>query len=245
MTDLKLVVPLLLAACAEAPGELAPPTTAPIEFTRLGVVTTVATGGYETIAIADDAAVGLSATATEGYVVEPVGGAWPNMIEPEYHVRALVAGTGSFAIQTSHGVAAGDVASADVVRVALAPVNYALDGHSRFIVDPALPELEVDLFDNRGYLLVDGSLRIAGAPQLGWDRMMVTSAAQLTIEADSIAAMTFSVDMADRVDRIVQVAELGRTCLHAYRDLTDLDVVEVVSPLTLVHAPIPGAANCW
>lgn len=236
MTKALLVLPILLAACAEAPGELAAPTTAPLAFTTLGDGSIVATGGYQVVAIADRAQAGLSATASDGYDVEPVGGAWPNMVSPEYHVRALAAGSGAFAIATSHGIASGILESADVARIALVPVDYALAGNYHFIVDPARPELAVALFDNRGRRLVDGSLRVAGAPQTAWDRITVTAATTITITADSIAPVTLPLQVGGEIDRIDEVG----SCLHAYRG-----ELEVVSAQLVAQRPSRNAVNCW
>jgi len=235
MSKALLVLPFLVA-CAEAPGELTAPTSAPLAFTTLGDGSIVATGGYQIVAIGDRAQAGLSATASDGYDVEPAGGAWPNLVAPEYHVRALAAGSGEFAIATSHGIAAGTLESADVARIALVPVHYALAGNYRFIVDPARPEVEVALFDNRGRRLVDGSLRVTGATQTAWDRVVVDATTTLTISADSIATVTWPLQVGSAIDRIDEVGN----CLHAYRG--DL---EVVSAQLVVQRPSRTAVNCW
>ncbi len=236
MTKALLVLPVLVAACAEAPTALPPPTGAPIAFTVLGNPQVVATGGYQTVTIGDVAEAGLSGTASDGYAVEPYGDVWPNMQKPEYHVRALAAGTGTFSIATSHGVASGGIESADVARIALVPVDYALADGFHFAIDPARPEVEIALFDNHGRRLVDGSLHVGGATQTAWNRVRIDAATTLTVSADSIATVSFPVAVASQIDRIDEVGN----CLHAYHG-----DVELVTSQLAVQVPSEAAINCW
>ena len=236
MTKAPVALLVLVAACADAPNPLPPTTTAPISFTVLGNPQIIATGGYQTVTIDDASQAGLSGTASDGYDVEPFGDVWPNMIKPEYHVRALAAGTGTFAIATSKGVASGTVESADVARIALVPIDYALADGFHFSIDPARPEVEVVLFDVRGRHLVDGSLHVAGATQTAWNRIRIDGAATLAISADSFATVSIPVTVATQIDRIDEVGN----CLHAYHG--DL---EVVTAQTGVQVPSESAVNCW
>jgi hypothetical protein len=237
MTKALLVLPVLVAACAEAPTATQPsPTTAPIAFTVLGNPQIVATGGYQVVTIADQAEAGLAGSASDGYEVEPFGDVWPNFVKPEYHVRALQAGHGTFSIATSHGVAAGAIESADVARVALLPVDYALTSGYTFAVDPARPEVEVVLFDDQGRRLVDGSLTIAGAKQTAWNRIRIDTPTTLTISADSIETVALTVAGGADYDRIVEIGN----CVHAYRG-----ELEVVSAQLAVQQPSESAINCW
>ena len=168
----------------------------------LGNPQIVATGGYQTVTIADTAEAGLSGTASDGYDVEPFGDTWPNMTKPEYHVRALAAGTGTFSIATSKGVASGAIESADVTRVALVPIDYALADGYHFSVDRSRPEVEIALFDDHGRRLVDGSLHVAGATQTAWNRIRIDAATTLTISADSIEPVSFTIPVVSQIDRI-------------------------------------------
>ncbi len=236
MSKALLVLPVLVAACAEAPSPLPPPTTAQIAYTMLGNPTIVATGGYQTVTIDDAAQAGLSGAASDGYDVEPFGGVWPNMVKPEYHVRALQAGTGTFAIATSMGVASGAIESADVTRIALVPIDYALTDGFHFAVDGTRPEVEVALFDDQGRRLVDGSLHVTGATQTAWNRIHIDGTANVAISADSFATVTIPVTLTTQINHIDEIGN----CLHAFRD--DL---EVVTAQVVVQQPSESAVNCW
>src|SRR6476661_5403999 len=126
-----LALPVVLAAaCADSPTrapDISDSPQNPIAFQQLsvdGASAPIATGGVQVITIANDPlSVGWSASASDGIEVEPFGQVWPNTRKPEYFVH-VVSG-GSFAIQTDHGIAAGDVATAEVARVALVPTQLA------------------------------------------------------------------------------------------------------------------------
>src|SRR5262245_22961766 len=148
MTKAMFALPFL-AACLDngAPAlythDDAPRT--PTAFSALHVANqadVVATGGAQIVTIGAGLSVGWSGAATEGFAVEPYADVWPNTGKPEYRVRALGAGAGSFEISTSAGVAAGTLASAEVDHVAVLPADYELDGHSAFAVDTALPNIQ-------------------------------------------------------------------------------------------------------
>jgi len=232
----KLLPIVLLAACAEQGPAVATyePPQAPVAFTTLGGW--VATGGYQVVTISDASQAGLSGRASEGFDVEPVGGAWPNLVAPEYHVRALTSGEGTFAIETSHGAASGAVHSAEVARVQLVPPDYALDGHSAFAVDASRATLEIRLTDADGDVLVDGSVRAPG--QTAWNELTVAHTGAVTITGDSFAPVTVQLAVVDGVDRIEAVTADGVTCRHAYRG-----DVEVVTAATQVKHPTV-AINC-
>lgn len=234
---LKLMpIVLLAAACAEEGPPVATfqPPQAPIAFTTLGGW--VATGGYQVVTISDKSQAGLAGSASDGFEVEPVGGAWPNLVAPEYHVRALAPGEGTFAIETSHGTANGAVHSAEVAQVALVPPDYALDGHSQFAVDATRASLEIRLTDADGDVLVDGSVHAPN--QVAWNRISVPASGSVTITGDSFAPLTVQLALVDGVDRIESITVDGVTCRHAYKG-----DVEVVTTATQVKNPTV-AANC-
>nr|HEX4316107.1 hypothetical protein [Kofleriaceae bacterium] len=248
MRSIVALATLSLAACldnsAAAPGR--PEPTTPITFSELAAdgVSTVATGGTQTITIADPLAIGLSGDATAGYEVTPISQAWPNAERGTYTVRALAAGAGAFQIDTMKGVAAGSIASADVARVSIRPAAYRLDGHSAFAVDTSRPQVEVALFDADDNRLVDGSLAIAGtaATQTAWDTASLPATAgtyTVTASADSAPAETATITVTTAVDHTVQTTEDGRTCYHAYAGAT-----EVATVIAAVVTPDPAATNC-
>jgi len=131
---------VLLAACATevTPRPSESPTT-PIAFHQDG--TLVANGGTLTITIPSEVSVGWSADATNGAEVEPASGVWPNMVKPEYTLRALTPGTGTFSIATSEGIAAGTFESADVARTVIDPSCNVLlyDAQDRRLTDDSIP----------------------------------------------------------------------------------------------------------
>src|SRR5438046_22357 len=115
MTKTLLALPVLFAAACTDSTTPAPDLSDsphnPITYQQLsvgGAPAPVATGGLQVITIANDPlSVGWSATASDGIEVEPFGQVWPNTRKPEYFVHVVA--SGSFAIQTDHGIAAGDV----------------------------------------------------------------------------------------------------------------------------------------
>jgi len=252
MTKAMLALPFL-AACLDnaAPalyrGNDAP--TTPAAFDALHVADqadVVATGGAQVVTIADHAAVGWSGAATTGFDVEPYADVWPNTRKPEYRVRALAAGTGSFEISTSAGIAVGALASADVDRVALLPADYRLDGHSQFVVDTALPNIQIALSDATGRRLIDGTLAASDdtaiAGKMGWDHLSLQPTAgthTIRITADSIPEQTLAVELATGIDRVESVEDGVRTCYHAYRGS-----VEVATMVPLTGTRDPNALNC-
>ncbi len=134
---------VLLAACAadvDRSPEPASPTT-PIAFHQDG--TLVATGGTLTITIPSDVSVGFSATADNADVT-PASVTWPNMTKPEYAVRALAAGPGTFSIVTSEGIAAGSFDAADIARTVIDDQCRVtlLDASGRQLVDDSVPALD-------------------------------------------------------------------------------------------------------
>ena len=137
-----LALPVLLAACIDGPSyhpqaePITPITSRPLQ-TIADRPTVIAVGGAQTIAIDDPTSIGWSGAATTGFRVEPFDSdGWPNTERAEYWVRAVGAGTGSYAISTNRGMAVGTVDAAPVARVALIPVDYQLDGHSAFALAP-------------------------------------------------------------------------------------------------------------
>ena len=252
MNKAMLALPFL-AACLDnagpAPyrGNDAPMT--PTAFDALHVADqadVVATGGAQIVTIADHSAVGWSGAATTGFDVEPYADVWPNTRKPEYRVRALAAGSGSFEISTSAGVAGGALASADVDHVALVPADYRLDGHSGFVVDTALPNVQIALYDATGRRLIDGTLAAsddaAVSAKLGWDHLSLQptdGTHTIRITADSISAQTLAVELATGVDRVESVQDGVRTCYHAYRGS-----VEIATMVPLTGTRDPNALNC-
>jgi hypothetical protein len=243
-----VVAPLLFAACLEnSPGrpDLPTPTT-PIVFAELDMngVTTIATGGVQTVSIADPLAIGLSGEATTAYEVVPYGGLWPNAQLGEYTVRALAASSGAFSIATEKGVAAGPVSSADLDRVVVQPSAYQLDGHSPFAIDVSRPMVEVALYDADANPLVDGSLAITGAgtTQTAWNVATLPAAAgtyTVTVAADSAPTETATITVSATYEHVVQTLEAGRTCYHAYAG-----ALEVATVMAEVVEPDPAATNC-
>jgi len=195
-----LLVPVLVAACADAPTYNVPTDTPsnPIAFDQLQAGTApamIATGGVQVISIPNDPnSVGWSGTASAGYAVEPYADIWPNTRKPEYHVRALGDGTGTFSIQTDHGIASGSVTSAEVARVEAHLVTRSPTARASLALDAGERVIEVDLFDASGHRLIDGSLAIrddgnASSVQRAWDQLAVSATPAthtLVITADSI-----------------------------------------------------------
>jgi hypothetical protein len=253
MTKAMFALPFL-AACLDNSGP-APyrgndaPTT-PAAFDALHVADqadVVAIGGAQIVTITDRSAVGWSGAATTGFDVEPYADVWPNTRKPEYRVRALAAGSGSFEISTSVGVAGGALASADVDHVALLPADYRLDGHSQFAIDTALPNIQVALFDATGRRLIDGTLvatdnTTATTAKLAWDHLSLQPTAgthTIRITADSIPEQTLAVELASGVDRVESVQDGVRTCYHAYRGS-----IEIATMVPLTGTRDPNALNC-
>src|SRR5438552_2329398 len=157
-----LALPVVFAAaCADSTTplpDLSDSPQNPITYQQLavdGAPAPIATGGVQVISIADPLSVGWSATASDGIDVEPFGDIWPNTRKAEYFVH-VVSG-GSFAIQTDHGIAAGDLGTAEVARVALVPVQVARTVSASA---PGPLVVEVALYDRDGQRLIDGSLAI-------------------------------------------------------------------------------------
>jgi hypothetical protein len=176
----------LLVACADSPTYAvqsdAPAT--PIAFDALtvdGASAPIATDGVQVISIPDPLSVGWSGSASSGFDVEPFGDVWPNTRKPEYRVRALGAGAGTFSIQTEHGVASGEVASTEVDRIAAT------------LVSPHV--VEIALYAHDGRRLIDGSLAVhdetdANAIRTAWDRLSIGAPPgthTLVVDADSFA----------------------------------------------------------
>lgn len=200
-----LALPVVLAAaCADSPTrapDISDSPQNPIAFQQLsvdGASAPIATGGVQVVSIANDPlSVGWSATASDGIDVEPFGQVWPNTRKPQYFVH-VVSG-GSFAIQTDHGVAAGEVATAEVARVALvrAPVA-AVPAVSASAPGPIV--VEVALYDANGNRLIDGSLAIRDAndpssAQIAWDRIELAPDAAghtIVVNGDSISEQRLS-----------------------------------------------------
>jgi hypothetical protein len=108
-------------------------------------------------------------------------------------VRALGEGSGSFSIQTDHGIASGTVTSAEVARVEATQLAQPA-AREAYVLDTSPRVIEVALYDGDGNRLVDGSLAIrdeldASASQRAWDQLAVAAtpgAHTLVITADSI-----------------------------------------------------------
>ena len=250
-----IALPLLLVACVDvdAPSyapQAAPPTT-PITSRLLQTVAdrpvVVATGGTLTVAIDDPTSVGWSGSATAGFSVEPFA-AWPNVVRPEYWIRATAAGTGSYSISTNHGIAVGTIDSAAVAHVTLAPPDYQLDGHSAFAIAPDRALVEADLVDGRGRRLVDATLVLGEAQHTGasaataWDRLALSNAPgrhTVNAAADSFAARDLTVDVDATIDHTATVTANGRTCSHAYHG-----AIEIATTWTLGGTVDPHATNC-
>ncbi len=229
---------------APAPDTSELPTT-PITFDELHVgdqTIVIATGGTQTVSIANLQTIGFSGGTTSGFELEPFAGIWPNVRKQEYRVRAVSSEqTGTFSIQTNKGIAAGPVDSAEVVRIALVPANYQLDGHSSFALDIAHPVAQVALFDATDRRLVDSTLA-ADVAQSAWDTVALPATvgtATIHVTADSFAAQTLTIALADQVDRVEPVTADGRTCFHAYAG-----AVEVAKAMPLTGTPDPDFVNC-
>lgn len=251
----------VLAACATdgIDAEHETPTT-PLAATATTTVAghdiVVATGGALAVRVEDKASIGLSGSASRGFAVEPYEiDRWPNTISPEYFVRANVAGTGSYEIVTSKGIATGVVRSAEIAKVALVPAHYELDGSSPFALAANRTELQVALYDAANRRLVDGTLAIAGATQTAWDSATLgatgrtisnvrsarmTGRHTLAISGDSLPERTFEIDVVEAADRIESTRVGNRTCFHAYAGAT-----EVVVAMTITGGTQdPAALNC-
>ena len=188
-----LLVPVLVAACADAPSYPVPSDSPsnPIAFDQLrvdGADAPIATGGIQVVTIPDPSSVGWSGQATSGFAVEPYASVWPETQKPEYHVVALADGSGTFSIQTQHGIASGSVSSADVARV------------EALTAGPGL--IEIALYDRDGHRLIDGSLAIhdvadGSAVQRAWDQLSVATSGthSLVVTADSIPQQQLTVTM--------------------------------------------------
>jgi hypothetical protein len=242
---------IVLAGCTDLsydPEPVDPSTPVAIDMLRVdGQPGIVATGGTQAVAIASVASIGWSGEATDGFAVEPfdVDG-WPNTHKPEYWVRALVAGTGSFVIRTNLGLAAGSIESADVATVAIVPHGYQLAGGGAFALDGTRLDVRAALLDPRGRGLVDATLVLAdagvpGTPR-GWDGLTLGAtigAHAIDVTADSIGDRRFSIEVRAGYDRIESVRVGDRTCRHAYAG-----DVEIVTQHAVAAAPIAGAENC-
>ena len=241
-----LLVPVLLAACVDAPAldnsEL--PAT-PIGFQQLQLgdaPLVIATGGTQTVSFSDVSTIGWSGTASTGFELVPFADIWPATREQQYRVRAVTAdGTGTFAIQTNRGIASGTVTSADVAKLALLPASYQLDGHSPFALDVSRPEVEVALFDASGRRLVDSTL-VADATQTAWDTLQIDGSVgtqTIHVTGDSFAAEDLTIALANQVDRVESTTTAGLTCFHAYAG-----DIEIAKALPLTGTPDPDFANC-
>jgi len=249
MSKTLLALPaLLVVGCidgqAPAPEATDRPTT-PITFDQLHIgdqAIVIATGGTQTVSIADLQTIGFSGDATSGFELEPFAGIWPNVRKQEYRVRAVSSEqAGTFSIQTNKGIASGPVDSAEVARVALVPASYQLDGHSAFALDVSRPAAQVALFDTMNRRLVDSTL-VADLTQIAWDTLALPATvgtATIHVSGDSFAAQTLTVAIADQVDRVEPVTADGRTCFHAYAG-----AVEVAKAMPLTGTPDPDFVNC-
>ena len=244
MTKAALLV-TVLAACATDGIEADHPTpTTPIEATvtsRVGDRALVAAGGVMSVRIEDKTAIGLEGNASPGFEVSPFElDRWPNTISPEYWVRANVAGTGSYEIVTSKGIATGLVHSADLVRVALVPAHYELAAPV-FAVTANRPEVQVALFDAQGHRLVDASVSISSS-QTAWDTARLTTEGHhtLVVDANSFAERSFEIDVVLAPERIESVRVGDRTCFHAYTGDTEIAVAMTFDGGTRD----PDAHNC-
>lgn len=247
-------LPLALVACVDAPSypRQADPPTTPIASRLLQTVAdrpvVVATGGALGVAIDDATSVGWSGDATTGFRVEPFA-AWPNTVRPEYWIRALGTGTGSYTISTNHGMAVGTVDSAAVARVTLAPADYQLDGHSAFALAPTRAVVEADLLDATGRRLVDATLVLGEAMRVdasvgstSWDHLALSSATgrhMVSAAAESFSARELAVDVDGQIDRTEHVTAGDRTCYHAYHGAT-----EIATTWTLEGTVDANATNC-
>ncbi|HEU0032906.1 MAG TPA: hypothetical protein VFQ53_19875 [Kofleriaceae bacterium] len=247
MSRSSLVLPLaLVAACTDAPADLPPDPTTPVDVTPVaqlpGDQLVIATGGAQGFAIDDALSVGYAGDATAGFTVEPDGAVWPNTRRPLYWVHAEAAATGSFEIATNHGIASGLVEAADLASVAFVPTSYQLDGSSPFALDVTRPEITVELRAADGRRLVDATLGMA-VPQTAWDRGTLPAKAArhlVLVWADSIGETTLAVDVVDGTQRIERRTADGRTCFHAYAG-----DVEIATAMTFEGGTaLADATNC-
>lgn len=240
-----LALPLVAACAADVSMKpVADSPTTPIAFDQLHAgarPVVIATGGTQRVTIPDPTSVGWSGEASAGFDLVPPAGIWPNTRAPEYVVHANAATTGTFSIATDHGIASGDLASAEVDGVALVPASYALDGHSPWAIDPARPLVEIAITDHDGARLVDGSVQLAaaGATQTAWDTLALASSQTVTITADSFAPRQLAVLVAGAPDRVETTHDGDRTCYHAYAGAT-----EIATLLPLEGTRDPDAINC-
>lgn len=248
MTRALLALPLL-AGCV---GDVSTPRlddspTTPIAFDQLHAGArpiVIATGGTQIVTIPDPTSVGWSGTASDGFDLQPYAGIWPNTRKPEYVLHANAAATGQFSIATDHGVAAGELASAEVAAVALVPASYALDGHSPWALDPASPRVELALTDAAGRRLVDGSVQLASldAHAIAWDTLelpAVTGAHTIAVHGDSFAPQQLIVNVGGAIDHVETTHDGDRTCYHAYAGTT-----EIATVLPMDGTRDPDAINC-
>jgi len=229
MTKALALLPVSLLACADVshPDEYDDTPGTPIAPRAIAQVddqpVIVGTGGAAAFAIDDPASIGWYGEATTGFAVEPFDAdGWPNTQRAEYWVRALADGTGTFAIQTNHGIAAGSLLATAVAGVALVPANYELDGRSPFAVDRARPLAQVALTDATGRRLVDATVVVGGTgtTQDAWDRATLPArAGRVTLElaADSFTTRSLAIDVVDGFDRVETITTGARTCVHAYK----------------------------
>lgn len=231
----------VLAACADDGIDAAhPDPTTPIASTvttTAGATPVVARGGAMVVHVVDQTAIGLDGNASAGYAVEPYErAAWPNTISTDYWVRATIAGTGSYDIVTSKGIASGLVWSADLARVAILPARYELAGET-FALAPNRRDIVVALYAADGTRLVDATLAIEGT-QTAWDTATLAGGT-FAVEADAVPAQTFAVPFAT-AERIEERRDGNRVCFHAYAGAT-----EVVTAMTIEGGTIdPRATNC-
>jgi hypothetical protein len=232
----------VLAACASdgIDADHPDPTTpvASTVTTTAGDTPVVARGGAMVVHVEDQTAIGLDGNASAGYVVEPYELVrWPNTISTDYWVRAEIAGTGSYDIVTSKGIASGLVWSADLARVEILPARYQLAGDT-FALAANRTDVQVALYAAGGTRLVDGTLAIAGT-QTAWDTATLASGT-FVVEGDSLPARSFTVPIVGAADRIEEVRVGNRVCFHAYAGTT-----EVATAMTIEGGVIDArATNC-
>jgi hypothetical protein len=236
------VFAIVLAACAtDGVGAEHPVPTTPVASTvttTAGETPVVARGGAMVVHVEDQTAIGLDGNASAGFVVEPYELArWPNTISTDYWVRAEIAGTGSYDIVTSKGIATGPVWSADLARVAILPARYQLAGET-FALAANRTDIQVALFAADGTRLVDGTLAIEGA-QTAWDTATLTSGT-FAVASDALPTRSFTVPIVKAADRIEEARDGSRVCFHAYAG-----TIEVVTTMTIEGGTIdPRATNC-
>lgn len=251
MTNAALLAPLMLLAACITDGIGAEPATpaTPIAARATTLVEghdlIVATGGALAVRIDDPRAIGLEGSASAGYTVEPYELVrWPNTISPAYKVRAHVAGTGSFEIVTSQGIATGLVHSADLAQIALVPAHYELDGTSPFALAANRTAMQVALTDAAGRRLVDATLGIGGATaaQTTWDTAELAGLGHhaLALDGDAIGVRELAIDVVAGADRVEAVQHGDRTCFHAYAGATEVAIAMTITGGT----PDPRATNC-